>query len=213
MLVFCCFVNNYPIPSSLKQHPFLSSQFCSLWIRHGMAGFSAQGLRRLKPRQQGSVPLWRLWGRACFQVLSGGWQYSVPAGGLTLSSLGCSSPFFVLSPSSNQPWPWVLLLLVLQISLPPLFKAQVIRSRPLRSSPCFQVSCAIEHNIITGGIPYAQVPGSGHFRILPVTAHCPGGWNFSWKGGPWKPGLFSHWKRTALGCSVQLMCFLNELQR
>lgn len=35
----------------------------------------------------------------------------------------------------------------------------------------------------------------------------------SWNGGPWEPHLVSPLKRTALGCSLQLVCLLNELQR
>lgn len=74
LLLLC---NILPQLSSLKEHSFLSSHFCSSWVQWGMAGFLHLGSHKGEIKgQQGSIPLWRLWGRI-FQVHSGRWQYSV----------------------------------------------------------------------------------------------------------------------------------------
>lgn len=49
-------VTNYHKLNSLRQHSFVSSQFCQSEVQHGMAEFSAQDLTGLKPRyQQGCI--------------------------------------------------------------------------------------------------------------------------------------------------------------
>lgn len=45
-------VTNYHEFGGLKQHPFISSQICQLEVWYSMAGFSAQGITRLKSECQ-----------------------------------------------------------------------------------------------------------------------------------------------------------------
>lgn len=77
VLVFYCFVNNYPKLSSLKQCLFLSSLFCSLqsgsvWLDSLLRVSQAE-----TKGQQGSIPRGGLWGS--FRVHSGGQQFPFPS--------------------------------------------------------------------------------------------------------------------------------------
>lgn len=51
VFVFCC-VTNYHKISGLTQYPLISLQFSRSEVQHDMAGFSAQGIGRLKLRCQ-----------------------------------------------------------------------------------------------------------------------------------------------------------------
>lgn len=222
VLVFYRCVTNYPKLSTLKQHPFLSSQFCSSWVWHSLAGFCSGSQKAEVKGQQGSIPVWRFWGRFCFQVHSGCWQDPVPrwlsARGLALSSLKLLT-FLLCAPlhlwtssgSSSPPHASNLSAFLL------CFKVHVIKSSPLRwQSPYMKVSCAIEHNIITGGIVTGSWDrGLVEGRVLPtIGKNCP-----VWLWVEFYPGklgprsLIYPWKRTDLSCSIWLVCLLNELQK
>lgn len=74
-LAFCCSVRNYPKCNSSEHHPFISSQLCSSWVWHGMAGVPLLRVPQGgNPGLAGSIPLWRHWARIGFRTHSGRWQ-------------------------------------------------------------------------------------------------------------------------------------------
>lgn len=110
--------------------------------------------------------MWRLWGRICFQVNSGCWQYSVScwlsAGVL---SLGFLRPLaFLHLQTSNGPSGSSHALDLSAFLL--CFKVHVIRSRFMcETVSLFKVSCAIECNhrsdIFTGFWDWGMKRGKG----------------------------------------------------
>lgn len=72
---FLLLYEELPTCNSSEHHPFMSSQLCSSWVWHGMAGVPLLRVPQGgNPGLAGSIPLWRHWARISFQTHSGRWQ-------------------------------------------------------------------------------------------------------------------------------------------